>query len=336
MKNTFVIAEAGANHNRDFRIAVDLINVANLAGASAVKFQTYSSETLYSKHTKDFAFYKDIPSLIKSIELPREWQIDLKSYCDDIGIEFMSTPFDEKAVDELYNLGVSRFKIGAFEATDLRFVKYVASTGLPLIISAGIGVDREMAIKIVDCVRSVNPSVDLTLLHCNSSYPTPICDINLGQMAVLKMANNMRRSVKIGLSDHTEGILIPPIAVALGASCIEKHFTLNRSSLGPDHSFSVDPEDLYIMVKNIRDVEQAIGCKEGSCTNSENDFIPATRSVVCSANLDIGDIISEDNTTTKRPYYIGCVKAIDYGNIIGKRLLVKKSYDEQLLWGDLE
>ena len=137
--SVFVIAEAGANHNRDFNQALTLIDIAKHAGANAVKFQTYSSETLYSKNTPDFAGYKNINKLIKDIELPREWQKDSKSYCDDIGIEFMSTTFDEAAVEELLSLGVKRMKISGFESTDPRFVKMVAASGLPVIVSAGIG-----------------------------------------------------------------------------------------------------------------------------------------------------------------------------------------------------
>ena len=151
--NTFVIAEAGANHNRDFDQAKSLIDVAHKSGASACKFQTYSSETLYSKNTPDFAGYKNINDLIKNIELPREWQIDLKNYCDEIGIEFMSTPFDEKAVDELVDLGVKRLKIAGFESTDYRFVEMVASTGLPLIISLGIGFDYENLGSLLDLLE---------------------------------------------------------------------------------------------------------------------------------------------------------------------------------------
>ena len=335
-KKTYVIAEAGANHNRNFKQALELIDAARMSGADAVKFQTYSSETLYSKHTEDFAMYKNIPELIKSIELPREWQPELKSYCDDVGIEFMSTPFDERAVDELCKVGVSKFKIGAFEATDPRFVRHVALTGLPLIISVGVGGDVDMANKIVDWVSSANPSVDLTLLHCNSSYPTPIPDINLGQMSAIKSATIMTRAVKVGLSDHTEGILIPPIAVALGAECIEKHFTLDRGLTGPDHSFAIEPDELIEMVHNIRLVESSIGRKDDKYTGSEMEFKPAMRSVVCSRNLKSGNLVSVKDITTKRPFCDGHIPAIEYYSVVGKRLLVDKLADEQILWSDLE
>ncbi len=162
MNKTFIIAEAGANHDRDKKQAYKLIDIAIKSSSNAVKFQTYSSETLYSKYTPDFAGYKNIPKLIKDIELPRTWQKDLKLYCDDNGIEFMSTPFDEKAVDELYNLGIKRFKIAGFEATDPRFVKYVASTNLPIIISLGIGSKHKIP-EIKKWIESQNDNADITI-----------------------------------------------------------------------------------------------------------------------------------------------------------------------------
>ena len=185
MTKVFVIAEAGANHNRDFDQAKALIDVAVKAGADAVKFQTYSSETLYSANTPAFAGYKNINKLIKDIELPRNWQQDLKSYCDDSGIEFVCTPFDEQAVEELYNIGVKRYKIAGFEATDPRFVKCVASTSLPLIITSGIGSNVNMVRQIVGWVRDVNPMADITILHGNNAYPTPFEDAGLNQVLII-------------------------------------------------------------------------------------------------------------------------------------------------------
>jgi sialic acid synthase SpsE len=168
MSKTFVIAEAGANHNKNFKQALSLIDVAIKSGADACKFQTYSADTLYSKNTPDFAGYKNISNLIKEIELPREWQKDLKTYCDENGIEFMSTPFDENAVDELVNLGVKRLKIAGFESTDFRFVDMVASTGLPLIISLGIGFDLDKHLNSILNIQSKYNN-NLTLLHCNNA-----------------------------------------------------------------------------------------------------------------------------------------------------------------------
>ena len=280
--SVFVIAEAGANHDRDFKQATALIDAAVEAKADAVKFQTYSSNTLYAKGTPDFAGYENINDLIESIELPREWQRDLKLYCDDVGIEFMSTPFDERAVDELYSIGVKRFKIAGFESTDPRVVKYVAKTKLPLVISAGIGCDVKMIGNILGWVKRANPEPDVTFLHCNNAYPTPLQDINLGQ--ITKIKTEYGEEAKVGLSDHTEGIFVPPLAVALGAECVEKHFTLDKSLPGPDQSTSATPEEFAGLVKKIRAAETALGskCKQ-PCTMEKENMIGMRRSIVAEA-----------------------------------------------------
>ena len=334
MGKTFIIAEAGANHDRDKNQAIKLIDAAVESGADAVKFQTYSSETMYSKYTPDFAGYKDIPKLIKDIELPREWHKDLKLYCDDSGIEFMSTPFDEKAVDELYDVGVKRFKIAGFECTDPRFVKYVASTKLPLIISLGIGTDLHMMDEIRRWIFEVNDNPDITFLHCNNAYPTPYQDINLGQM--VNMINYMNcNNVRIGLSDHTEGILTPPIAVSLGAEVVEKHYTLDRSRPGPDHPFAIEPSELVDMIKNIRLVETMMGTKSSEYTNSEQGFSMARRSVIVKGNVKEGEIITENNITTKRPLLNDSVPAMKYYNVIGKSFKRDLVDDSILKWDDI-
>ena len=312
MSNIFIIAEAGANHDRDFKQALKLIDAAVNAGADAVKFQTYSSETLYSKNTPDFAGYENINKLIKDIELPRSWQKDLKLYCDDNGIEFMSTPFDKKAVDELFEIGVKRFKIAGFEATDPRIVRYAASTKLPLIITAGIGVDLRTIEEIYNWVKEENPDPNITFLHGNNAYPTPFEDINLGQIQEIKKLN---LPVSIGLSDHTLGVLVPPLAVALGATTIEKHYTLDRTMPGPDHPFAIEPDELSEMVKNIRTAESCLGTKKVKTTTSEESFLKATRSIVSRHKIKKGELITFDNVTTKRPFLENCVPAKEFYNI---------------------
>ena len=349
----FIIAEAGANHNRDWDMATQLIREASDAGADAVKFQTYSSETLYSRYTPAFAGYKNITKLIKDIELPRSWQKDLKLYCDDLGIEFMSTPFDEKAVEELYELGVKRFKIAGFESTDPRWVKHVASTGLPLIISMGTGANYDTMLKIQEWI--LGPSVmndpkihlgtfdfsdnpDVTYLHCNSAYPTPFEDINLGNLRYLKgLSDNHKwlRNTKIGLSDHTEGILIPPLAVALGAEVIEKHYTLSRALEGPDHPFAIEPSELKQMVLDIRNTEKCLGTKYGIYTESEKGFSKARRSVVASRDIKKGQTITDKDVTTKRPFLENSISAVDYYEIIGMTSSKDLKEDEILTPGDL-
>ena len=314
MSKVFVIAEAGANHNRDFDQAKALIDVAVKAKADAVKFQTYSSETLYSANTPDFAGYTNINKLIKDIELPRNWQKDLKNYCDDSGIEFLCTPFDERAVEELYNIGVKRYKIAGFEATDPRFVKCVASTNLPLIITSGIGSNVEMVREIVGWVRDVNPLADITILHGNNAYPTPFEDTGLNQI------DRLRQSVPdiaVGLSDHTPGILVPPMAVAKGATVIEKHYTLSRLLPGPDHPFAIEPDELADMVSNIRIAEKVCAKKEGNLSPSEQAFTMAMRSVVTRGVVPAGTLLTPDHLTTKRPLLEDSIPAREYYITLG-------------------
>jgi sialic acid synthase SpsE len=328
---TFIIAEAGANHNRIKSQAFKLIDVAVNSSADAVKFQTYSSDTLYSKYTPDFAGYNDITKLIRDIELPRSWHENLKLYCDDSGIEFMSTPFDEKAVDELYNLGVKRFKISGFEATDPRLVKYIASTQLPLIISLGIGTNLYTMDKIRAWISEVDGNSNITFLHCNNAYPTPHKDINLGQM--VSMIDYMNTNdVQIGLSDHTEGILTSPVAVSLGAQVIEKHYTINRNLPGPDHLFAIEPSELIEMINNIRLVETMLRIKDIKYTESEQGFSMARRSVITKVDLKVGDILTEDNITTKRPLLDDSIPAIEYYNMLGKKVNVNLKNDEIIKW----
>ena len=376
---TFVIAEAGANHNRDWDTATRLIDAAIESQADAIKFQTYSSETLYRKNTSDFAGYRNINQLIKDIELPRHWQKDLKLYCDDNGIEFMSTPFDERAVDELHALGVKRLKIAGFESTDPRFVSYVASTGLPLIISLGIGSTihavhdinililskQDIGTKkckhggfswrngnLYDDVDDFSMPDDfkktlhawykdnmpnITYLHCNNAYPTPFKDINLSTLPKLKNLIEWNKSLcnsSCGLSDHSDGILIPPIAVALGATTIEKHFTLDKRMPGPDHAFAIEPLELKNMVKNIRLAEKSLGEKQCAFTKSELNFKNACRSVIAKHSINKGDILNEDNLTTKRPCQEGDLPAKYFYQLVGERATKDLQLDQPLQLND--
>lgn len=314
-RKTFVIAEAGANHNRDLNVAKRLIYSAASAGAHAVKFQSYTSSRLYSSNTPDFGIYKNIPDLISSIELPVQWHSELKKISEDCGLEFISTPFDEESVDLLFNLGVKRLKIAAFEARDTRLLKKVAQTKLPVIFSAGIGTGIREVSEIIDFLESEG-SGEITILHCNSSYPTPFKDINLGQ--IIDLNNQFGYKCKIGLSDHTEGILIPPIAVTHGASVIEKHFTISKKMDGPDHPFAIEPHELFEMCRNIEYAEISMGKKESTYTDSEknNEMFFALRSVVAKTNIRKGEKLTPENITTKRPYVGGNIPAEKYDKII--------------------
>jgi sialic acid synthase SpsE len=310
--NTFIIAEAGANHNRNFNQALALIDVAAEAGANACKFQTYSSNTLYSKNTPDFAGYKNINKLIDDIALPREWQKDLKQYCNEKGIEFMSTPFDEKAVDELVALGVKRLKIAGFESTDFRFVDIVASAKLPLVISLGIGFEMNYLGKIFEIADKYGN--DLTLMHCNNAYPTPMQDAGLKMIQSLSLDSRY----KTGFSDHTMSTLTPALAVAMGATVIEKHFTLSRHLPGPDHPFALEPNQLKEMIDLIKQVELTITPQLNQYSESEQSFKQAMRSVVAKTDIKKGDILTEDNITTKRPFLEGNIPAKYFEFTLGK------------------
>lgn len=330
MTKTFIIAEAGANHNRSFEQAISLIDVAKESGADAVKFQTYSSETLYSKFTPDFANYKNLPKLIKDIEIPREWQPDLKKYCDENDIEFMSTPFDEKAVDELVSIGVKRLKIAGFESTDLRFVDMVCSAKLPIIVSIGIGAN----IKLIDTILNIagkHAIDDVTFLHCNNAYPTPPSDVNMN--TIQEMSTDKR--YKTGFSDHTTSPFTPALAVSAGATVIEKHFTLSKFLKGPDHPFALEPHELKTMVDHIRYAETCMGKKNSNFTESELGFKTAMRSVVASKPIQVGEKFSIENITTKRPYVEGAVSAFNYFEIIGKVSKTNIDPDMQIMERDV-
>jgi len=334
--SVFVIAEAGANHDRKLEQAFELVRIAKNSGADAVKFQTYSSETLYAKSVKDFAGYKNINQLIKNIELPRSWQKDIKMFCDDLDIEFMSTPFDEAAVEELYNLGVKRLKIAGFESTDPRFVRMVASTGLPLIITSGIGSNLEQVKQTISWVLEENKNPDITILHGNNAYPTPFSDSNLGQIAKLIDLSVEGYGFRVGISDHTEGILVPPIAVALGATSVEKHFTISRDLSGPDHKFAIEPNELEKMVTNIRFAQECLNVKSGIFTNSEKTFKNATRSVVAKRDIYPGECLTSDNITTMRPFIDGSISAKKFYKTLYKVAKNKILKNEILLEGDIK
>jgi N,N'-diacetyllegionaminate synthase len=328
--NTFIIAEAGSNHNKQFEQALSLIDVAKESGVNAVKFQTYSSESLYCINTPNFANYTNINKLIKNIELPREWQADLKKYCDKNDIEFMSTPFDEKAVEELIDIGVNRLKISGFESTDLRFVEMVCSAKLPIIVSLGIGSSFKLIYNILDIAHKYDIQ-DITFLHCNNAYPTPPDDSNLNTIKALSLDSRY----KCGYSDHTLSTLTPALAVMAGATVIEKHFTLSKRLSGPDHSFALEPTELKQMVDYIKFTERCMGNKLEKITSSEEQFSSAMRSVVTKDNLNVGDILAPTNITTKRPFLDGAIPSSEYFNVLGKPIKRNIQQDCHIFTNDI-
>jgi len=314
--STYIIAEAGSNHNKNLDQAYALVDAASDAGVTAVKFQIFSSHKLYSKNTPNFATYENINQLVKNLELPREWVEPIKNYCDGKGIEFMASPFDESAVQQLVDIGSKRIKIAGFESTDLRFVDMVASAQLPLIISAGIGCGIE---KIDDILKTCHRHAveDITILHCNNAYPTPQKDINL--MTMVKIKERYGSEIQVGLSDHTESTLTPALAVAMGATTIEKHFTLSKRLPGPDHSFAMNPSELKEMVDNIKVATISRGEKSNLHTASESSFSPARRSVVAITDIQQGDMLDASKITTRRPFLENSIPADKFYEVVGKK-----------------
>jgi N-acetylneuraminate synthase/N,N'-diacetyllegionaminate synthase len=313
----FMIAEAGSNHNGSLEQAKKLIDVAVAAKADAVKFQIYP----------EFSYLKgqNVYELIKSIETPREWLKELAGYCEDRNITFLATPFDFEAVDLLAKY-VPAFKIASFEIVDLELLQYAARKGKPMIISTGMANLCEIE-EAISTIKSVGNN-DIILLHCNSLYPTP------AELVNLKASETMRTAFKVpvGFSDHTLGIHIPIAAVAMGACVIEKHFTLDRTLPGPDHSFAIEPDELKEMVRCIREVEKAkgTGIKEKSELESEEMYIKARRSIHAKVDILKETKITKDMLIIKRPGYGIKPKFIDV--VVGREAKRDVKEDEWITW----
>ena len=328
----YVIAEAGANHNRDFDVARRLIDVAADAGADAVKFQTYSGTSLYSTKTPRFEYLGELGAqpaheLLEAIALPRDWQPKLAEHARVRGIEFLSSPFDRAAIDELDAIGVAAFKIASFEIVDHGLLAYAASKGRPIILSTGMCTLAEID-EAVAVLRNAGGS-DIALLQCASLYPSPASIMNLKAIAAMRNAFD----VPVGLSDHTSGIHIAPAAVAMGAALIEKHFTLDRSMSGPDHPFAIEPKELSEMVANIRDIEVALGdgVKRGpSAQEAVEMYAKARRSLIAAIAIPVGTVIADDMLCVKRPGF-GIAPRLREA-VIGRVANRDVDYDEILTW----
>lgn len=303
MEKVYIIAEAGDNHNGDFNTALKLVDVAKRAGADCVKFQTFVTEEIISKYAEMAEYQKKNTGkeesqfeMVKRLELSFDEFRKIKEYCDRVGIQFLSTPFDLKSVDFLNELGVPFFKIPSGEITNYPYLIKIAHTGKPVVMSTGMCEPDEILAAIN--VLEKNGSGEITLLHCNTEYPTPLKDVNLYAMRTMKKMFGK----KVGYSDHTKGIEVPVAAVALGACVIEKHFTLDKNMPGPDHKASLEPDELGRMVKNIRNIEIALwdGVKRVSESERKNIAI-ARKSIVARRNIQEGEILTEENLAVKRP-----------------------------------
>ncbi len=324
MKRTLIIAEAGVNHNGDMEIAKKLVDAAVEAKVDLVKFQTFKADTIVSPAAKKAAYQsrniqdKDESQygMLKKLELSDEQHHTLVAYCKKKGVEFFSTAFDIEGLGYLNELGFRRFKVPSGEITNYPYLKKLAFLKKPVILSTGMATLEEVKAAL-DVLSSEGLSREsITILHCNTQYPTPMEDVNL--LAMHHIAKELK--VATGYSDHTLGIEVPIAAVALGAEVIEKHFTLDRSMAGPDHKASLEPEELKSMVSAIRNVEQAIsgsGRKEVSRSESENKVI-TRKSVHFSKALKSGMVITESDLIVLRPG--DGISPFDWSKVIGKTL----------------
>lgn len=303
-RHVTVIAEAGVNHNADPVLAKEMVDAAAEAGADYVKFQTAVPELVISTFAPQARYQKENTGVEESqldmcrkLHFPIEYYTELKEYCIERGIGFLSTPFDMVSLRFLIALGMDYMKVPSGEITNLPFLRVVADSGIPVILSTGMSELWEVE-RAVSLLRGPEGSGNVTVLHCNTQYPTPFCDVNL--LAMPAMGREL--GVNYGYSDHTQGIEVPVAAVALGATMIEKHFTMSRSLPGPDHKASLEPAELKSMVKSIRNIEEALGSPEKMVSESEKANIEVARkSIVAARDIRAGELFTEDNITVKRP-----------------------------------
>ena len=319
-KTVFIIAEAGVNHNGRIELARRLVDVAVEAEVDAVKFQTFKAENVISCFAEKAEYQKQTTDLeetqlemARCLELNRDEHEKLMKYCISKNIEFLSTPFDLESIDLLVSLGLERIKIPSGEITNLPYLSHIGKYGKAIILSTGMASLEEIEAALVLLEKSGTSRANVTVMHCNTEYPTPMIDVNL--KAMLSIRNSL--GVEVGYSDHTLGIEVPVAAVALGATVIEKHFTLDRTLPGPDHRASLEPIELKAMVQSIRNVEKAMGdgIKRASPSELKNKPI-ARKSIVAAMDINKGVRITEENITVKRP---GTgISPMLWGEVLGK------------------
>lgn len=328
MNKVLIIAEAGVNHNGSFENAKKMIDIAFDSGADIVKFQTFKAEKTISKFAEKAEYQKENTGntesqleMVKKLELSFENFKELKEYSEEKGIIFISTPFDFESIDFLNNIGMNIWKIPSGEITNLPYLRKVSKVAKKVIISTGMSEINEIrdALKIL----KENGVEEISILHCNTEYPTPMKDVNLRAMQTIKKEFNL----EVGYSDHTLGIEVPIAAVALGAKIIEKHFTIDKNMVGPDHVASLNPEELKSMVVSIRNIEKALGSKDKIISESEfkNKAI-ARKSIVANNDIKKGEIYTEYNLATKRPG--NGISPMKWDEIIGKKAIRDFKEDE--------
>lgn len=306
--SVFIIAEAGVNHNGDVETAKKMIDAAVEAGADAIKFQTFKTEKLVCKSAPQAEYQKKNSSangeedtqftLLKKLEINQETHRELFDYCRQAGIVFISTPFDLESIDLLKSLGLEMIKVPSGEITNYPYLKKVGQTFEKVVLSTGMADLGEIEDALDILIENGVDRQNITVLHCNTEYPTPIQDVNLRAMLTIKSAFD----VNVGYSDHTLGIEVSIAATALGAKVIEKHFTLDKNMEGPDHSASLEPDELLMLVRGIRNTEKSLGSplKRPSLSESKNKPV-VRKSIVASQLIQKGDVFTEENLCVKRP-----------------------------------
>jgi N,N'-diacetyllegionaminate synthase len=303
--SVFIIAEAGVNHNGSVELAKKLIDVAVEAGADAVKFQTFKTENLVSKNAQKAGYQKETTdkkesqfNMIKKLELDKNTHHELIAYCKNKDILFLSTPFDHDSIDMLNDFGLEIFKIPSGEITNLPYLRHIGSLNKEVILSTGMADIGEIEDALDILINAGTKKEHITVLHANTMYPTPMEDVNLKAMVTIGKTFD----IPFGYSDHTLGIEVDIAAAAMGASVIEKHFTLDKSMEGPDHQASLEPNELKAMVKAIRNIELALGSSIKKPSNSEKPNITiARKSIVANCSIKKGDILNSTNIIIKRP-----------------------------------
>lgn len=331
MNRTFIIAEAGVNHNGSIDVAKRLIDIASEAGADAVKFQTFKAERMVSRYAEKAAYQKVTTGvresqldMIKKLELDVSAHWELMSYCCAKNIMFLSTPFDHDSIDMLAGMGLEIFKIPSGEITNLPYLRHIGSFGKKVILSTGMADMGEIE-DALDVLRESDTTLNqITVLHANTEYPTPMGDVNLKAMNTIGRAFN----VAVGYSDHTLGIEVDIAAVALGARVIEKHFTLDRNMDGPDHKASLEPDELRAMIRAIRNIEDALGngVKKPSKSELKNMAI-ARKSLVAGKSIAKGECFTAENIAVKRPG--NGISPMMWDRILGE--IAQKDYKEDEL-----
>ena len=332
--SVLIIAEAGVNHNGDMQLARQLIDVAADAGADMVKFQTFNAKRLATKQAPKARYQNKTTdqsesqhAMLKKLELTLDMHKELIAYCKERNIEFFSTGFDTQSLDLLVSLGIEQFKIPSGEITNLPYLRHIGVMGRPLILSTGMATLGEIEDAIDVLEKAGTDRSNITVLHCNTEYPTPMEDVNLLAMCSIRDAFG----VQVGYSDHTAGIEVPVAAVALGATVIEKHITLDKTMPGPDHKASLEPDEFEVMVSAIRNIEQALGdgTKRPSLSESKNKVV-ARKSIIAETAIRSGEVFTTDNLSIKRPG--SGISPMRWDELMGKKASRDYQPDELIEW----